>query len=164
MSFEEFVKRYENLDGSYEYWGGEVIQKPMGSWIHGILQIIIGQLLREAGYISGSEVTLRLVPDYYPKPDIVATKAAPQTDYPSQPVEVIVEILSESNDMRYMLNKCKHYSNWGCEQVYIVDPLGRDIFRWIGNEGLKLVGTLAGISAERIWRELDKQLSSTPPK
>ena len=70
----EFQSQYEHADRSYEYWYGEAVPKGMPTWIHGLLQVIISQLLTEAGYLAGSEVELRIVPDAHPKPDVIGTR------------------------------------------------------------------------------------------
>ena len=48
----------------------------MPTWIHGLLQAIIGRLLHESGYAAGAEVELRIIPDAHPKPDVIATEVA----------------------------------------------------------------------------------------
>jgi hypothetical protein len=74
LSFSEFQSKFENGDRSYEYWHGRATPKGMPTWIHGLLQIIIGEQLREAGFFAGSEVELRIVPDAHPKPSVIATR------------------------------------------------------------------------------------------
>src|SRR5947209_354543 len=71
LTFAEFQSQYEHGDRSYEYWHGEAVPKGMPTWIHGLLQVIISQLLIEAGYLAGAEVELRIVPDAHPKSDVI---------------------------------------------------------------------------------------------
>jgi hypothetical protein len=72
---------------------GEAVPKAAPTWIHGFLQIIIGNLLIAQGYKAGSEVELRIDPSAFPKLDVIATKGPIETPYPTHAVEVVVEIL-----------------------------------------------------------------------
>ena len=56
LSLEEFRARYRQHKPYFEYWFGEPIQKPKATWLHAVLQGIVGEALRRAGYKSGSEV------------------------------------------------------------------------------------------------------------
>lgn len=42
LTLEEFNARYAHEDG-YEYWFGEVVQKGLPTWLHGLLQVILGK-------------------------------------------------------------------------------------------------------------------------
>ena len=154
LSFEQFIQLYGGKSRC-EYWGGTVIEKPMGTTFHGVLQILIGKLLLDAGFVPASEVTLRIVSGFYPKPDIIAFRDIAGIDaYPTRAPDLIVEILSEGNSMRYMLDKCQRYTDWGCPEVYVVDLAAHNIYHWVPAQGLHLSQELAGISAVRIWQEL----------
>ncbi|MDQ2840318.1 MAG: hypothetical protein M3Y72_04615 [Acidobacteriota bacterium] len=69
----------------------------MPTWVHGLLQHKIMDLLNEAGLISALEVELRIEPDAHPKPDVVATTKLPNGPYPTEGLDVVVEIISEDN-------------------------------------------------------------------
>ncbi len=64
LSLEEFRSRYRQQKPYFEYWFGEAIQKTVPTWLHGVLQRVIGEALRRAGYKSGSEVELRIDPQW----------------------------------------------------------------------------------------------------
>ena len=74
LTFEDFEAQYGQADRTYEFWYGEAIPKGMPTWIHGLLQKIVMQLLEEAGFIAASEVELRIDPRAHPKPDVIATR------------------------------------------------------------------------------------------
>src|ERR1700760_241788 len=93
LSLEEFRSRYRQQKPHFEYWFGEPVQKTMPTWLHAVLQGILCEVLRRAGYKSGSEVELRIDPRWEPVPDVIAT-LRPIKDYPTEPIEVVVEILS----------------------------------------------------------------------
>ena len=161
LSIAEFEKQYGGEKPYYEYWYGEPIQKSMPNWLHSVLQSILGELLRKAGFRTGSEVKLKIAPDFHPIPDVVATCRPIQLPYPTTGLDVVVEILSEDDLMSRLLTKCRMYDNWGFEQVYVVDPLNRLVFRW-QNNSLQTVNALAGIPADQIWSAVDRELSPNP--
>ena len=99
LTFLEFQSQFGHGDRSYEYWHGEAIPKGTPTWVHGLLQGIVIELLRQAGYIAGSEVELRIDPDAHPKPDVIATSGKVEEPYPTTAVNVVVEILSEDDAM-----------------------------------------------------------------
>ncbi|MGH9584753.1 MAG: Uma2 family endonuclease, partial [Bryobacteraceae bacterium] len=73
--FAEFQQKHSLSDTAYEYWRGEAIPKGMLTWIHGFLQSLLCNLLNAAGYKTGGDVELRIVPDANPRPDVIATKS-----------------------------------------------------------------------------------------
>ncbi len=151
----DFQSKYGRSERRYEYWYGEAVQKGMPTWIHGFLQIVIGQLLIEAGYFAGAEVELRIIAEAHPMPDVIATSGALDEPYPTKAVNVVVEILSKNDGAQYVLEKCEAYKTWGFEYIYVVNPDNRQLFRWTGT-ALEISDTLVSIPAERIWEQLDK--------
>jgi Uma2 family endonuclease len=107
LTFAEFQSKYAHGDRSYEYWYGEAVPKAMPTWVHGLLQGILAQLLNEAGYSAGTEVELRIDADACPKPDVIATSQEVEEPYPTKAVDVVVEILSKDDPMPYLLEKAR---------------------------------------------------------
>ena len=161
LTYPEFQSKYEHGDHSFEYWKGQAIPKGMPTWIHGLLQGIIMQLLSDASYIAASEVELRIVGDAHPKPDVIATSSAIEEPYPTKAVDVVVEILSEDDTMPYVLEKCEAYEAWGFKFIYLVNPQTRQLFRWT-RRGLEISSELTSIPAARIWEHLDQALRKKP--
>lgn len=157
LSLAEFQAKYGLSDVAYEYWHGEAIPKGMPSSAHGFLQAILMRLLEEAGYKAGGDVELRIDPDARPRPDIIATKGKAETPYPTKAVEIVVEILSSDDPMFHILQKCGAYWKWGFEFIYVVDPEGRQIYRWTG-KALETVPELLSIPAGQLWNALDQAI------
>jgi Uma2 family endonuclease len=157
LTFAEFQSQYDHGDRSYEYWYGQAMPKGMPTWVHGLLQAFVTELLTQAGYIAGSEVELRIVPDAHPKPDVIATTGDVEEPYPTKAVDVVVEILSDDDPMPYVLEKCQAYKTWGFEYIYVVNPESRQVFRWIGT-ALEVSDALTSIPATRIWERLDEAM------
>jgi Uma2 family endonuclease len=153
----EFEKQYGQEKPYYEYWYGEAVQKSASTWIHGLLQRILAGFLSQAGYKAGSEVKLKIDPDFHPVPDVIATRGRVEVPYPTRPVEVVIEILSDDDPMSRILTKCRTYQGWGFERIYVVDPQTRIVFRWT-DRGLEEVNTLASLPVDRIWSALDQEL------
>jgi Uma2 family endonuclease len=123
----------------------------------GLLQGILIQLLSEAGYRAGSEVKLKIDPDFHPIPDVVATRGRIELPYPTKALDIVVEILSDDDPMSRVLSKCRTYQSWGFAEVYVVDPGSRIVFRWMDHR-LEEVDILASLPVERIWSALDREL------
>ncbi len=158
LSLAEFQVKYGQEERSYEYWNGEAVPKAMPTWVHGVLQAILCRLLWQAGYKSGSEVELRIDPDFRPKPDVIATSGKVERPYPTKAVEIAIEILSLEDAMSRVIEKCRYYVESGFQYVYLVDPESRQIYRATG-QGLETTDRLVGVPADRIWAELDQELS-----
>ena len=157
LTLAQFQLKYGQGDHSYEYWYGEAVPKAMPTWIHGLLQAILGQLLNEAGYSAGAEVELRIDPTANPKPDLIATSREVEEPYPTKAVDVVIEILSKDDPMPHLLEKCQAYGRWGFEYIYVVNPESKQLFRWTGS-GLQMTDSLVTIPAARIWQQLEKSL------
>ncbi len=66
LTVAEFEKHYGLEKLNYEFWDGAAVQKSVPTWVHGLLQRIIMGLLSSAGYKAGSEVKLKIDPDFHP--------------------------------------------------------------------------------------------------
>jgi Uma2 family endonuclease len=115
------------------------------------------ELLRQAGYKAGSEVELSISSDFRPIPDVIATTGHIERPYPTKPVEIVVEILSDDDPMSRILTKCRIYQEWGFREIYVVDPTARLVFRW-SEHRLEEVEVIAGQPASLIWTALDKEI------
>jgi len=63
LTVAEFEEQYGREKPYYEFWQGEPVQKSTATWMHGLLQRIIMDLLSSVGYKAGSEVKLKIDPD-----------------------------------------------------------------------------------------------------
>ncbi|MBV8896570.1 MAG: Uma2 family endonuclease [Acidobacteriaceae bacterium] len=158
LTVAEFESQYGQEKPYYEYWHGEPVQKSMPTWLHSFLQNILVNLLAQAGYRAAGEVKLKIDPDFQPIPDVVATRQRVQLPYPTTALDVVIEILSESDPHSRLMTKLRIYETWGFEQIYVVDPDSRTVFRWYDHR-LEEVTEIATIPIERIWSALDQELS-----
>ncbi len=164
MTLEQFDCQYSWQKPYYEYWFGEPVQKAMPTWIHSVLQKIIIRLLDDAGLESGAEVKLKISQEFQPLPDIVAVKPGGiELPYPTHPVELVIEILSPDDPFSRVLSKCQFYSDLGIQNIYIVDPEPREVWRWIKDRPPAQVQSIMAVSVEAIWAELDRRLKPGEP-
>ncbi|MBV9669644.1 MAG: Uma2 family endonuclease [Acidobacteriales bacterium] len=137
ITFEEFEKRYAGSGRPVEYWHGRVVEKSVPTWLHSVLQAVLVEALRRAGYKTGPEVDLRLSSEFAPRPDVMAGRRSIETRYPTDPsqVEIVVEVLSPDDKMAALLAKCKEYVALGIEQVYVADPESETAWIWNRERG-----------------------------
>ena len=162
LTFEEFELRYAAAERAYEFWYGEAVEKGMPTWLHGLLLVIIAELLARAGYKVASELDLRLDPQFAPRPDVAAGRRSIVTRYPTEPgeIEIVVEILSPDDAMSRLFAKCEEYVRIGIDQIYVADPESESAWQWNRERRqLDRVQTWALTNGESIvladaWREL----------
>ena len=160
LSLEESRSRYRQQKPYFEYWFGEPIQKTMPTWLHSVLQRIIGEALQRAGYKSGSEVELRIDPQWEPVPDVIGTLKSIK-DYPTEPVEIVVEILSPEDQLLRVIQKCQQYERIGTERIFVLDPIDKLAWQWKSGS-LEAITQLSlpngsAIVLKAIWQQLDEQ-------
>jgi Uma2 family endonuclease len=159
LTLDDFERRNGHENG-WEYWFGKAVQKPMPTWAHAILQQLIAELIRQAGYVTGPEVDLRASPDWRPRPDVSCVRTR-EGRYPSM-LDIAVEILSDDKG-RYILEKCRNYEKVGIAQIFVLDPETHAIYEWnkglVERSDLPLANgvTLAG---ETIWEEFDRRMNA----
>jgi Uma2 family endonuclease len=164
LTLQEFNAQYGDEHG-YEYWFGEVVRKGMPTWLHSILQIILGELLHRLGYITGSELDLRIDPNWQPRPDVAAASRI-EGCYPTKPVDIVVEILSPDDPMTRVYEKCRHYARIGIPQIFVFDPESKTAWEWSRQtHNLETIQTLhlangSTLPVTDIWAELDARMRS----
>ncbi len=164
LTRQEFREQYAGKKPYFEYWFGEAVQKSMPTWLHGVLQAILIEFLKRAGYRSGSEVELRIDPDWEPVPDVIGISRRIEGLYPTEAVDVVIEILSPDDRMTRVLEKCRHYTRIGTQAVFWIDPESRIGWIWDREmENLERVYVFnlpnqQSIQLSDVFAELDKQL------
>ena len=158
LTLDEYHERYAG-ENAYEYWFGEAIKKSVPTWLHAILQVILAEVFYKAGYISGSELDLRIDPNWDPRPDVVAA-LQPEHPYPTKPVNIVAEVLSPDDRMSRIYEKCRQYARIGIPQILVFDPEARVAWEWSrATENLERIHQLhldngAVLLVKDIWDEL----------
>lgn len=158
LTLSEFEIQFAHQKPYYEFWNGEAIQKSVPNSIHGLLQGILRDILRNAGYKAASEVKLKISKNVQPVPDIIATMGRVEVPYPTKPVEIVIEVLSDDDPMSLLLSKCRTYRDWGFKEIYVVDPVPQLVFRWLDHR-LEEVSVFAGQPVSSIWIPLAQELT-----
>jgi Uma2 family endonuclease len=161
LTKEEFHARYEGEKPYFEFWDGEAVQKTGGTWLHSMTQGALLRLLDNIGFDSLPEVTLHLEPSYELIPDVIALEGIPRGDYPTEPFEVVIEVLMPQDPFTRVMRKCRLYERWGIRQIVIVDPQDRLVWRFengipVETEVIATRGE-AQIPARALWDEVDLQ-------
>ena len=166
LSLEAFRARYCAEKPYFEYWNGEAVQKSMPTRLHSLIQYLLVMWLNGLGYDAGQEITLRLDAAYEPIPDVIAAEGAIGDPYPTEPFEVVIEILSPEDAFSRVVRKCHLYEKWGIRQVVVVDPKARLVWAFEkGSLGETDVIARRGdrtITAQALWNEVDRQLPARP--
>jgi Uma2 family endonuclease len=120
------------------------------------------QLLIALGYDAGHEITLKLDRSFEPIPDVIAAEGRIGDPYPTEPFEIVIEILSPDDSFSRVLRKCHRYAAWSIRQVIVVDPRARLIWSFEnGSPNETEVIAKRGervITAQELWAEVDRQL------
>ncbi len=172
LTAERFEQKYGDKKPFFEYWYGEAVKKPFGDEIHSLLQGIIGLLLRQRGWRVGIGVRLKISHWAFPLPDLSANRNRPLGGpYPTEAVDLCVEVVSPDDSLRKLFTKGAHYLDWGIGTVWIVDGEYRRAFIMtlehpkpveIGLADSLTAGSgedAAEISMRELFNELDKDLS-----
>ncbi len=162
LSIEEYRKQHAHTKGS-EYWFGEVRFKSVPTWLHSLLQGLLVQVFTEAGYASGSELELRIDPEWEPRPDVAASTVV-EEPYPTKPIEIAAEILSPTDSMDEVREKCAHYERIGIRRIFVFDPGGKQAFAWRPSnlepvEEIQFGNGTASVAVSDIWKELDRRIA-----
>jgi Uma2 family endonuclease len=160
LSLEGFHERYAGEKPYFEFWNGEAVQKSFPTLQHSRCQMFVAQLLGCIGYDSGFEITIKLDPAYELVPDVIAAEGRITDPYPTEPFEVVVEILSPDDSFSRVLQKCRLYKTLGIRQVGLVDPNDRVV--WSFENGLLQETDIIArrdalvITARQLWAEVDQ--------
>jgi Uma2 family endonuclease len=119
VSVEEYLRRTEKP--YCEYADGVLSPKAMPTKSHALIQYLLLVLLNNQGVEALPEVTVRLSGTKFLIPDVIAARTI-QSPYPTEPVQLCVEILSPDDRLGAMLAKCEQYHAWGVPFCWVIDP------------------------------------------
>jgi Uma2 family endonuclease len=161
------VPEFEKLpdDGNlHELDEGELIVMPPPSWMHGIVQMAVGEALRQARKAGAgmvvSETGFRLVPDVVLAPDVAFIREERRAEmvpgrYCEFGPDLAVEILSPDDNAARLHRKIARYLAAGTSIVWVLDPESitvnvyqkPDVFRTLAaDDRIDAPGLLPGFS------------------
>jgi Uma2 family endonuclease len=114
-----------------DYVDGEIIERHLGSVPHFKAQKrllkFFGSLEESWSLFAYPEVTLRLSPSRLRVADVAVFSGdvPPGKKYPTDPPEVVIEIVSEDDRYVDIQEKLAEYHAWGVKHIWLVDPWTR---------------------------------------
>ncbi|MDX2181890.1 MAG: Uma2 family endonuclease [Bryobacteraceae bacterium] len=135
MSAATLISPEEYLATKYEwepeYVHGELVERPMPTYVHSAIGYRIEGKFETAGLAHGHDVRCKLEPGVFRLPDVAAWTKRPTTTPVEEVPLVVVEILSPDDRYADLLDKLREYQNWGVPHIWVVDPMHKllQVFR-----------------------------------
>src|SRR5438128_1828365 len=126
VSIEEYLRTsFDNPDR--EYVDGEIVERPLPNFVHGIIQFrlawLIGNLAQTRPLHGILNVRSRVADTRVRIPDIsVYAGAEPTEDVPSEPPLMAIEIVSPDDRHSDLMQKFEEYKAWGVKHIWLVNP------------------------------------------
>ncbi|SFS16078.1 Endonuclease, Uma2 family (restriction endonuclease fold) [Granulicella pectinivorans] len=109
-----------------EYIDGEVVERNMGTWEHGRLQMLLGiwfgQHEAEWGVMVAAEWRTQVSETRIRIPDVTVVISGPQTPVLHDAPLLLIEILSPDDTYSATERKAQDYMRMGVNTVWIIDP------------------------------------------
>jgi Uma2 family endonuclease len=132
MSAAALVSVQEYLNTTWhpdrDFVDGEVVERTLGEFSHGRLQLNMGAWLRAREnawrFRAVVEVRLQITTSRFRIPDVMLVSAdAPREQIVRTPPLVCIEILSPDDSMRRMMDRLDDYFSIGVPVCWVVDPV-----------------------------------------
>ena len=120
------VEKYLRRTGKpyCEYIDGLLQPKAKPTTLHAWIQSVLILLISKQNKIALAELTVSVSSTTFLIPDVAVVRNL-QFPYPSDPVELCVEILSPEDRLGATLAKCEQYHAWGVPMCWVIDPVKR---------------------------------------
>jgi len=136
LSLAEWFALAEDEQG--ELVGGYLVEEEAPNYVHEILVILLGSLLRgwfapRGGFVGGSDAKLAVGPKQGRRPDLTVyfagTPLPPPSGIIAQPPDIAIEIISPTprDGRRDRVEKVTDYAAFGVRYYWIVDPQLRSL-------------------------------------
>ncbi len=157
----------EYLNTTYEpdleYVDGQLVERNVGKWEHGRLQMILGawffQHEKEWRIQTAAETRMRVAWTRVRLPDLLVVGLAKQSAIVDAAPIVAVEILSDGDSYAETQRKCAEYIAMGAQAVWIINPMNRTARQWNGSNWdestrLEVSGTPIYVELSYLWEQL----------
>ncbi len=147
-----------------EFIDGYLQEKPLGTWDHGRIQLLIaGWFLRhelEWGVQGALEVRTRVLDTRVRLPDLVVDWAGPHPPVLVEAPLLAIEVLSPDDTYSSLKKRAKDYQAMGIQHIWLVDPETRTAEScegafWVERERLEVEGTAIYLDVPALFRALD---------
>ncbi len=148
-----------------EFIDGEIRERNVGKWEHARIQALLtswfGSREAEWGVLTATEQRVRVSPTRIRIPDLVVVRAGRQPDVLTEPLLLIIEILSPDDTYSDTQERADDYFGMGISTVWIVDPrtrTGRMCNRevWVSSLRLEVMGSPIYVDLPEIFAYLDQ--------
>lgn len=137
MSVSQLVSVSEYLSTSYrpdcDYVDGVVVERNLGEYDHGRLQITLGAYFynrrEEWGVRAVTGQRVQVSPTRFRVPDICVVIGKPAEQIFRTPPFICIEILSKDDRVSEMQERVEDYLRFGVPYVWILDPRKRKAYR-----------------------------------
>ncbi len=137
MSVSQLVSVCEYLSTSYrpdcDYVDGVVVERNLGEYDHGRLQIALGAYFynrrEEWGVSAVTEQRVQVSATRFRVPDICVAIGKPAEQVFRTPPFICIEILSKDDRISEMQERVEDYLRFGVPYVWILDPRKRKAYR-----------------------------------
>lgn len=162
ISLEEYLRTVPDPD--VEYIDGFLKERPVVFSIHGLLQLEIGMWFnnhrKEWNVRAAVEVRTQVAKDRVRIPDVVVDAARKWPAILTSPPMIVIEILSPSDSMIELEQKCDEYSAMGIANVWVINPekrSGRTCRQgnWTETRRFTVEGTEIYLDLEQLFAEMD---------
>jgi Uma2 family endonuclease len=124
-----------------DYVNGQVLERNMGEWSHGSLQLRVGAyFLAHAKQWSievATEQRVQVRPDRFRIPDVCVVLGPPGEQILTKPPFLCIEILSPEDRMSRVEERIDDFLAMGVPYVWLIDPATRRAFTATAVEGLR---------------------------
>ena len=165
VTLEEYLRTCYEPDA--EYVAGQLVERNVGEWKHGMLQALITGLFVERGkghFRVMTEMRMRVTNEpRYRIPDIcVVSIAHPYERFLTKPPHLAIEVVSLDDEPAEMLAKIGEYLAMGIPHIWVADPYKRRVVeadaQGIRESASRIVGTdlVGAVDFNELFAQLDE--------
>lgn len=169
-----FVSVEEYLSTSYEHdpelIDGRLVERPMPTRLHGLVQIRIGHWfamhMDAWGVAPESEVRTRVRPGNFRLPDILVAPMGPITTRTmDEPPLIAIEILSDDDRPSDLRARARDLRAMGVEHIWLINPDERRAELWTGSawesaSALKVAHSPIHLDLAWLWALVDRRIGA----
>jgi len=113
-----------SYDPDVEYVDGILMERNVGDWLHSLIQSnVLFALRRKFPHLKVvAGLRTKVTGTRFRLPDVCALLSAPKTKYLLDAAYLVVEVLSEGDDMSLVLEKLREYDRKGVPNIWLIDP------------------------------------------
>lgn len=113
-----------SYDPDVEYVDGILMKRNVGDWLHSLIQSnVLFALRRKFPHLKVvAELRTKVTGTRFRLPDVCALLAAPKTKHLPDAAYLVVEVLSEGDDMSLVIEKLREYDRQGVPNIWLIDP------------------------------------------